>query len=53
MLDTGFGNNWLSYRACKNGSRVLAWANVDGLVDKVREFYNGFLELSENTLEFR
>lgn len=53
VLDAGFGNGWFSFRAYRSGAKVTAVAIQPVLLTRAREFYNGFLDISESDLNFQ
>ncbi len=53
FLDAGFGNGWFAYRAWKSGAHVTAVAIQPELIEKAQPFYNDFLSVPEQALEFK
>jgi len=52
VLDAGSGNGWFSYLAYKSGAKVTAVNFSREQVNKAKDFYNHWLGLEENKLEF-
>jgi SAM-dependent methyltransferase len=53
VLDAGCGNGWFSYLAYRSGATVVGISNEPGQVAKAQAFYNGWLEVPEDRLQFR
>jgi SAM-dependent methyltransferase len=53
VLDAGCGNGWFSYLAYRSGAAVVAISNEPGQVAKAKAFYNGWMQIPEERLQFR
>ena len=47
------GNGWFSYLAYRSGATVVGINNEAGQVAKAQAFYNGWLQIPEDRLQFR
>lgn len=53
FLDAGSGNGWFSYLAYRSGATVTAISATPDEIEKARSFYNGWMAIPEQQLNFQ